>query len=348
MNKIAAILGDSNSNGQILKRIKDFGPFFYAIVFGFTYISGFVVLNSNLARSDVLDIEFVNARYLLAGSNFLFYLVCFYLFAGRAALLGPRWFERDLHYQQELRLNERWKWVIFLHSFTHFIFFCCLSAATYTFFAIKPAETKIFNATLAGAFLILFFIDRLDAEIRTPRTALLVKTAVKLVSVYAFFAVDQWGSKSIVFVNYLGIMFFLSMTAYVSDRYERDLDHFSFTTVYTIFFVLVSAITYGTQLFGQVSPKLGGARPINVAVGVSEVVAKALPQEVAPGDHQILEGALIHQTSSHIYLLSKGRMIRLRVDDVIATTSKPELENDGWKDLIDRLSITDSLLPNTK
>lgn len=58
---------------QLLSLVKDIGPWFYGAAVGTIYVSGFLVLNSNLAKSGVLDIEFIDARYFLAGANFAFF-----------------------------------------------------------------------------------------------------------------------------------------------------------------------------------------------------------------------------------------------------------------------------------
>lgn len=336
MSKIFALIEGSTSVSGILKILKDFGPWAYAAIFGFTYLSGFVVLNSNLAKSDVLDVEFVNARYLLAGSNFIFYLICFYLFAGRAALFGPRWLDRDIRCQQHLELKRGWRYLNYIHSFIHALYFCCISAALYTFFAIRTVEVIAFNASLAAAFVISFLIDRTDGEIHRPRITILAKIVTKLTCVVAFFAIGSAETMLVVFVQYFGIMLYINMMLYVSKRYEQNFDHIAFTAIYAAFFIVTTAIIYGTQVFGQVSPKVGGARPLLVSVGLKEGISKTLPRDVSMLDQQILTGTLIHQTPSHLYLLSQGRMMRLRAEDVITITSKPEPEKIKAKDVMPR------------
>jgi len=54
-----------------------------------------------IARHGVLDVEIVDARYFVAGATFLLYLVCFYLFAGRAVLFTPRWLRDDMDWMKK-------------------------------------------------------------------------------------------------------------------------------------------------------------------------------------------------------------------------------------------------------
>lgn len=75
---------------SFLSVLKELAPSFYAFAVGVLYASGFLVLNSYLAKFGILDIDFINPRYFLAGATFVFFLVCFYLFAGRAVLLGQK------------------------------------------------------------------------------------------------------------------------------------------------------------------------------------------------------------------------------------------------------------------
>ncbi len=138
----AAVAAQGDLRMQTFQTLfKEIGPASYAAVVGVLYVSGFLVLNSNLAKWGVTDIEFIDARYFLASASFAFYLVCFYLFAGRAALLTPKWLGEDLERINRGGQAPAWSFVAFIHSNITALFGGCLSAALFTLFAIGGTET---------------------------------------------------------------------------------------------------------------------------------------------------------------------------------------------------------------
>jgi hypothetical protein len=319
----------------VLSVLKEFGPWFYALVVGALYASGFLVLNSNLAKSGVLDVEFVDARYFLASAGFAFYLVCFYLFAGRAALFSPKWLRQDLE-----RLNKHgpkpvWSFVVFAHSLITAIFFCCLSAALFTSFAIDSAESAVFYAALAGGFLVLYTFDVTNLDLKFPRISETVSIVTKLIATYTFFIHVGSGAMLSVFLSYFAIFFFINTVLDGFTRYARTADRLTFTGVYAIFFLLSTAIAYGTLFYGQVTSKLGGARPQTVSLGLSDEARKALPAPFAVASGQILSGKLIHQTPAYTYIASSGHTLRIRTADVVALVSTAESARNFWKEQLE-------------
>gem|GEM_PF-3597733 len=314
---------------------KELNPSFYALAVGALYVSGFLVLNSNLAKSGVVDIEFVDARYFLAGASF-FFLVCFYLFAGRAALFTPKWLSEDLERVNRENPNPFWSFVVFAHSLITGTFFCCLSAALFTTFAIGSSESALFYATLAGAFLILYTFDVTNFDLKLPRFSETVTIAAKLIAIYAFFAHFGSGAMLKTFFSYVVIFLFINFVLDVFTRYKRATDRMIFSGIYAVVFLLSTAVGYGTLLYGEVSSKLGGARPQTVSVGFSEEVRKALPSPFTALTSQVLEGKLIHQTPTYTYIVSSGHTIRLRATDIVALVSIPETERDFWIEYLQR------------
>lgn len=170
---------------RLMPLLKELGPSFYVFAVGALYVSGFLVLNSNLAKSGVLDIEFVDARYFLAGASFVFFLICFYLFAGRAVLFTPKWLRDDLERINKDSHNPFWSFIVFAHSFITGTFFCCLSAALFTSIAIGSAESAVFFAALTGTFFVLYTFDVTNLDVRFPRVTEIVTIVAKLIAIYA-------------------------------------------------------------------------------------------------------------------------------------------------------------------
>ena len=87
--------------------ITKIGPKALAIGLTVVYISGFLVLNSYLNRFGIMEFDIISSRYLVPGAIFIFYLICFYLFAGRNIVLGKKWVQRlwFLNLRIELSVN---------------------------------------------------------------------------------------------------------------------------------------------------------------------------------------------------------------------------------------------------
>lgn len=319
----------------LLPLLKEVGPWFYALAVGTIYVSGFLVLNSNLAKSGVLDVEFVDARYFLAGANFIFYLVCFYLFAGRAVLFTPKWLREDLERMNKDGPKSFWSFVVFAHSIITGTFFCCLSAALFTTFAIGSAETTVFYAALAGAFLVLYTFDVTNLDLKYPRVSEIVTIVAKLIATYAFFVYVGSGAMRSAFFSYVGIFFFINLVLDSFTRYKVTTDRLAFFWIYAVVFLLGTAIGYGTLFYGQVSSKLGGARPQIVSLGLTEEARNSLPMQIAASPSQSFEGKLIHQTATHTYIALKGQTIRLRTADVVALVWTPDTEKSFWKERLE-------------
>lgn len=323
---------------KLLPLFKELGPSFYAIAIGAVYISGFLVLNSNLAKFGVLDIEFVDARYFLAGASFAFYLICFYLFAGRAVLFTPKWLREDLERSNKISPGLFWLYIVFAHSQITGIYFCCLSAALFTSFAIGSAESAVFLAVLAGTFLVVYTFDVTNLDVKLPRVTEVVSIVTKVVATYVFFVYGGSGAMLTTFISYVAIFFYINLVLDGLTRYKLTTDRMTFNGIYAVVFLLGSAVVYGTSLYGQVSSKLGGARPQTVSVGLSEDARKALPNLFAASANQVLEGKLIYQTTAYTYIATSEHTIRLRSADVVALVSTPEPERSFWNEYFQQVA----------
>lgn len=311
----------STTPQSVVELIKKFGPAAYGMVVGVLYVCGFLVLNSNLAKHGVLDVEFVNARYFLAAASFVFYSLCFYLFAGRAVFFAKKWLGEDLELMRKRGVSTKWFPILFFHSQLHALFFLCLSSALFTSTAIGSAETTAFYLVLLLSFLVLYPLDVKNLDIRYPRITEIVKILVKSGAVGAFFALGSSKVLVPVFFSYLTIFLFINMVLDSLERHGVTQDRVIFSSLYAAVVVLGSAISFGSLFYGQVSPKLGGARPQHVSIGLDEAARSALPASVMIGAVGALEGDLIHQTSSYTYVVAANHTIRLRSTDVVTLTT---------------------------
>ncbi|MDC8773440.1 hypothetical protein [Roseateles albus] len=313
---------------------KELGPTAYALLAASLYVCGFLVLNANLAKHGIVDFEFVDARYILAGSSFAFFLVCFYLFAGRAVLHTPKWLQEEIDHYQKLGLKPKWNVVVFANSLVFATFACCLSAGLFSLTAFGDVETAFFYAVLAGAFFVLYTLDVTNLDLRIPRTHLVISLVVRLAATIAFFANPESGMLVTVFMLYLAMFFFVNLALDSIKRHGATPDRLSYSAIYALVLLLTVAVAFGATVFGSVSTKIGGARPQTIVAALSEDAAKSIPTEVLSGAPHLVTGKLIHQTDRFSYVEVSQKTIRLRSPDIVALVVTPERPQSFWSNYI--------------
>ena len=169
--------------------------------------------------------------------------------------------------------------------------------------------------------------------------------ATKVFAIWTFFAYGGIGPMLAAFGIYSGIILFINQVIDHLVRYQRTTDQVAYTGIYAVVFLLVAATSYGTLLFDDVRPRLGGARPQSVSVAFSEETRRSLPISIQTNKNEMLEGLLIHQTPSYTYISSSGHTIRLRDGDVVALVSKPEPEKAVWEKLLPSATTAPDLPP---
>lgn len=310
--------------------LKELGPTVYAILAATLYVCGFLVLNSNLAKHGIVDFEFVDARYLVTGASFAFFLVCFYLFAGRAVLHMPKWLQEEIDHYQKLGLKPKWNVVVFANSLVFATFACCLSAGLFSLTAVGDAETAFFYAVLAGAFFVLYTLDVTNLDLRIPRTHLVVSLVVRLAATIAFFANPESGMLLTVFMLYLAVFFFVNLALDSIKRHGATHDRLWYSAIYALVILLTVAVAFGATVFGSVSTKIGGARTQTIVAALSEDAARSIPAEVLSGGPHFVTGKLIHQTDRFTYVEVSQKTVRLRSPDIVALVVTPEKPQSFW------------------
>lgn len=283
----------------------------------------------------IVDYEFVDARYILSGAVFAFFLICFYLFAGRAAVHTPRWLGEDIKLYKRLGLSPKWSAVVFIHSQVNAAFACCLSAGLFTLTAFGDRESAFFFAVLAGAFVLLYWFDTTDRDLKNPRNHLVVSLAIRLIAVVAFFANPESGMLGTTFGLTLALFVFINLTLDLITRHGATKDQLSFSGVYSLVTLMTVAIAFGATLYGQVSSRIGGARPQSASIVLTKEAIGSLPPDLVSGTPPIVSGKLIHQIDKYLYLSATEKTIRIRNSDVVAMVATPERHQPFWSEFVE-------------
>jgi hypothetical protein len=317
----------------LIARLRQLGVWLFPIAVSFLYVAGFLVLNSSLARYGFMDVEFVDGRYFLAGASFIFYLACFYLFAGRAVLFTPKWLKEDLSHLNRNGPRPVWSAVVFAHANLTALFFACLSAALFTSLAVGSSETTHFYFALGGAFFVSYTLDVTDLDLRFPRVSEALNIAVKSLAVAVFFtSVSLQSTLLTVLLGYGSLFIFINLAIDAFVRRGVTKDRITFTGLYALVVLCGAAMSYGTFIYGEVSSKLGGARPRTVYVALKDNPAPGLPAALARPANTPLSGRLVHQTDKFTFLSVSGHTVRLRSDDIQILTIVPEPDRQFWDD----------------
>lgn len=315
----------------LLAQLKQLGAWLFPIGVGSLYVAGFLVLNSNLARYGFMDVEFVDGRYFLSGASFVFYLACFYLFAGRAVLFTPTWLKEDLNHLNKNGLHPVWSAVVFAHANLNALFFTCLSAALFTSLAVSSAETSTFYIALAGAFFVSYTLDITNLDLRFGKTSEALNILVKSIAVAVFFmSVTLHSTLLAVLLGYGALFVFINLAIDAFVRRGVTKDRVTFTALYAVVVLLGAAMSYGTFIYGEVSSKLGGAKPRTVYIGLKEDPSQKVPAALIPQASGALSGRLIHQTDKHVFLSIGEYTVRVRAEDIDVLTIIPESDQYFW------------------
>jgi len=338
----SSVPGKFERISELVSLIKDVGPWFYATGGGLLYVCGFIVVNANLAKVGVLDIEFANATYFTAGLSFFLYLLVFYMFAGRAIIFGKSWMAKEIKEHLQNGGGQRWLPIIFVHSLINLIFFCCFSATVFAASAFKESPSGWFYGSLVVPFGLLYTMDITNLDVKYPKCHDVILIISKLAAISGFFiGTIKAQSALILFLQYVG---FVAIINFVLDWFERrktNPEHLSFTAVWGFTALIGAAATYGMTVFGEVNPRLGGARPEAVQLALKQeardVLAASLHPELLPPR---VEGKLVHQTPSFLYLAMPNRTLRLKAEDVVIVISKAPQEGGAVDDLIHNLKAS--------
>lgn len=299
----------------------------YPLAIGVVYALGFIVSNANLVKEGVIALDFANPQYFVAGINFFVYLAAFYLFAGRAAIQGDRWFREDVNQHYKSGGGKKWELVVLLRSFVHVFFFCCLSSALFAWIALEGQVSSVFYTFLIVPFFVLYAFDLANWDIKHPKIFCVLNILFEGGAVVVFFlAPEKLGLLASIFATFMGFVLLISIILDRFERYKVTVDHVSFTAVYFLTTLITAAAVYGATIYGKVRVQVGGAAPETVTLGIAADAKEALGDALKTPSESIT-GKLIHQTQTYLYLSIADKTLRLRAVDVLVMVTKPHESN---------------------
>jgi hypothetical protein len=269
-----------------------------AIFLGTIYLCGFLTLNSHLYKYGVVELGIASTEYLVAGAIFVLYLVVYGLFAGRGIVMSQRWLEQQIGHLRESGAPAISPLIAFIHLFIEMAFLHCLSAALFSIFAFGQVESAGFYAALSMVFIISYAMDTSNWDTRHPFAHLIIDAALKLFAVFSFFYLSSGNNIYIVFAAFVGYSFYINMVLDSFQRYKLTRERLGFNLVYTAVFFLLAAILFGSGVYGNISKKLGGGKPLEMTIGLQPNSISGYPEKLKLP----LVGNVVYSSTDNVYI----------------------------------------------
>lgn len=287
----------------------------WAIAVALFYLAGFLVLNANLTKFGVAEFDIISTKYLPAAGNFLFFLLCYALFAGRLVVSIHDWItSAGRRVERDGPVGSFWQVVVAIRSVALPIFSICFAAAIYCGTAMQQGRASAFYLVLMAAFALSYMLETSKFSLKHPRANELIDLLIDLVGIVVFFTLGESDVQSVFWI-YVGISFYINLALDVMSRRERGKSLYAFFLLNSTLGVLTLSLVFGSSFYGKVSQRLGGGIPHSVRISVDEKVRGAL-MVVRGKQTELIDAKLLYQTDKYIFLDHDGHTLRLLNDDV--------------------------------
>jgi len=300
-----------------------------AIFLGIIYLCGFLTLNSHLCKYGVVELGIASTEYLVAGAIFVLYLAVYGIFAGRSIVLSKHWLGQQIDHLKKSGAPAASPFVAFAHMFIEVAFFHCLSAALFSTFAFGQIESVGFYAALSVVFIISYALDTSNWDVRHPFAHLIIDGLLKIAAIFSFFYLSSGKNIYIVFAAFFGYSMYINLVFDSFERYKVTKDRVIFTLGYTAIFFLLAAVSFGSLVYGNVSKKIGGGKPLEMTIGLKLNSLEGHPNKV----ESPIVGEVVYSTPDSIYIkIKKDTLIIPRSS--VEWMSFQESDDEGWIELI--------------
>ena len=148
-------------------------------------------------------------------------------------------------------------------------------------------------------------MDISDWHIRHPFAHLITDAVLKFVAVFSFFYLSSGENIYIVLATFFGYTFYINLVLDSFQRYERTRERLAFDLVYTAVFFLLAAISFGSGVYGSISNKIGGGKPLEMTVGLLPKNLNDYPEELQPP----ILGDVVYSSTDNVYIKIEGNTL---------------------------------------
>ena len=311
----------------------------WAIAVALFYLAGFLVLNANLTKFGVTEFDIVSTKYLLAAGNFLFFLLCYALFAGRLVVSIHDWItSAGRRVERDGLAGSFWQAIVAIRSVALPTFSICFAAAIYCRTAMQQGRASAFYLVLMTAFALSYMLETSKFSLKHPRANELIDLLIDLIGIVVFFTLGESDVQSVFWI-YVVISFYINWALDVMSRRERGKALYAFFLLNSTLSVLTLALFFGSNFYGKVSQRLGGGIPHSVRISVDDKMREALAL-VRGKQAELLNAKLLYQTDKYIFLDHDGHTLRLLNDDVRLLEIERKTTSQGAASEVNALNLT--------
>lgn len=312
---------------EYLLRVLDVSVKAMAAVLAGIYVCGFFTLSAYMSRHGVLDSGVLTMHYLAAGAPFVFFLLLYVLFGGRATLYGRVGLQRIESALRCAGTRPPWAAAVARTSIIVQVLYAhCVGVLIFAYLALSMRDLLGFLVVLSAPMVMSELLDATRWHSGLPR--ILAESAIKALGTIAFFLVAP--SEVVVALTvfvFPSLYVFLVIRGY--DHWPFDTDRFVWDVGCSIVGLFCLSTVFGGLVFADVDRRLGGGRPMVVELGVSNDMASVLdPETQGPP----VRGQLLWSSATELYLNVGGgtvmiprsaiRWVRFPANDDPSATSR--------------------------
>ena len=287
-------------------------PKLASLTLAIVYISGFLVLQSHLGRHGVFVVDIASLRYLTAGVLFVAFLVIWYLFPGRAIILGKKWINDEIELAAEMGLGSIWNFMSFINSLIIIGFFVCLGSATFSYIILESRDATPLFYYLMALFVIEYPWDVLNFDHRFPRVNRVFFLATRSSGTLVFLITTSSASTTMrVFWTFLVMSVFVNLVLDSFERFRVTYDRLTYNIVWSTVFVLVLSSTFGRLYYGHIKPAFGGGQLQPIEIMISDRTVRDGLKEMGLEGTSLLSAELVHENRQEYIVTVQGETIRL-------------------------------------
>ena len=281
------------------------------------YVAGFIVTHSHLGKRGLWDFSIANTQYLTAGALFFFFLVTWYLLAGRAIIFVLRWFDEEKERAIEHSFDPLWSLLIPVHVISRTAFFFCLSVNLFSFVLVQEYQSRGFPIVLLFLFAVDYAWTKLKRDDRWPRATQVVKSLIGITGVVAFQKTTPMsGPIGFVIIQFAIMSLIVNLVVESYARLEITRDKLIYDFLFAGVFTIMFASFFGLLQFETIKSQFGGGQPRPVTVVLKDGPTKAAIGKLGLAQTEQLEADLIHESATTSYLDIEGRIFRLHSDAI--------------------------------
>lgn len=296
-----------------------------ALIAGVLYVSGFLIINSYLAKYGVNDYNVINSRFVFAGASFYIACLIWWLICGRLYifqhLLQGYWSE-DTYYNTSMIFRIAATALLLARSVTASLTICLVMFGS----GMIVLPCFLFVAALMGIEALISNSRRI--RIRFPFLADAARLLLSSAAIFLFFAMF-YGKEDVSKVFYLMMSLEavgLPLGAAIRDNKLFDLRP-AISPIYNTMMTALYMISFGSQFFDKISAQYGGGLTHKITVNLKDPLT--LPG-ISMNGSNMLSGVLLYSNDKILLVSTSYRNLMISQDQVKASIidTKPDQLNE--------------------